>query len=94
MTIGLSHNMQFRLSTCSFFSVCEWNQSFDLGTVLSPFAEATDLIEGEKMVTITMLVTTVLDLNTNLLQIVELRSQCQLLVTTLCHSKRICKDRL
>ncbi|GAA6107791.1 uncharacterized protein LOC107722188 [Tachysurus ichikawai] len=41
----------------------------------------TDLTEGEKMVTISMVVPTVLDLNTHLLQISESRSHCRPLAT-------------
>nr|XP_055032707.1 uncharacterized protein LOC129421310 [Misgurnus anguillicaudatus] len=62
------------------FSVCEWNQLKDLGSVLFPFPEAT---EGEKMVTVSMVVPTVLDLNTHLLQISESRIHCWPLATTL-----------
>ncbi|KAL0199462.1 hypothetical protein M9458_008002 [Cirrhinus mrigala] len=64
-------------------SVCEWNQLKDLGAVLSPFAEATDLTEGEKMVTISMVVPAVLDLTTHLLQTVELRAHCRQLAIAL-----------
>ncbi|XP_060723328.1 uncharacterized protein LOC132844154 isoform X1 [Tachysurus vachellii] len=65
------------------FSVREWNQLKNLGSVLFPFAEATDLTEGEKMVTISMVVPTVLDLNTHLLQISESQSHCRPLATSL-----------
>lgn len=42
------------------FSVHEWNQLKELSAVLAPFSEATDLTEGEKSVTISMVVPTVL----------------------------------
>ncbi|TRY58760.1 hypothetical protein DNTS_034590, partial [Danionella cerebrum] len=70
-------------ATSTRWNIREWNQLKDLGFVLSPFAEATDLTEGEKMVTISMVVPTVLDLNTHLLQIVESRSHCRPLATAL-----------
>ena len=52
-------------------SAWEWNQLKELSTVLAPFSEATDLAEGEKSVTISMVVQTVLDLNTHLLKMEE-----------------------
>ncbi|KAL7403893.1 hypothetical protein ABVT39_006519 [Epinephelus coioides] len=48
------------------FSVREWAQLKDLCTVLEPFSEATDLTEGDTVVTISMVVPTVLDLRTHL----------------------------
>lgn len=48
------------------FSVREWTQLKDLCTVLQPFSEATDLTEGDTVVTISMVVPTVLDLRTHL----------------------------
>ena len=48
------------------FSVREWAQLKDLCTVLEPFSEATDLTEGETVVTISMVVPTILDLRTHL----------------------------
>ena len=48
------------------FSVREWAQLKDLCTVLEPFSEATDLTEGDTVVTINMVVPTVLDLRTHL----------------------------
>lgn len=47
-------------------------ENLDDESLLFPFAEATDLTEGEKMVTVSMVVPTVLDLNTHLLQISEI----------------------
>lgn len=41
------------------FSVREWAQLKDLCTVLEPFSEATDLTEGDTVVTISMVVPTV-----------------------------------
>lgn len=65
------------------FSVHEWNQLKELSAVLAPFSEATDLTEGEKSVTISMVVPTVLDLNTHLLKMEETRMQCRPLVRAL-----------
>lgn len=84
---ALDHRALTQICTSDFqhvlFSAREWNQLKDLGSVLSPFAEATDLTEGEKVVTISMVVPTVLDLNTHLLQIAESRSHCRPLATAL-----------
>ncbi|KAJ7998335.1 hypothetical protein DPEC_G00221630 [Dallia pectoralis] len=55
------------------FTSREWNQLKDLCAVLSPFSEATELTEGEKSVTISMVVPTVLDLNTHLIDMEESR---------------------
>ena len=41
------------------FSAREWNQLKELCVVLAPFSEATDLTEGERSVTISMVVPTV-----------------------------------
>uniref|UniRef100_A0A3B4ZNS1 Uncharacterized protein n=1 Tax=Stegastes partitus TaxID=144197 RepID=A0A3B4ZNS1_9TELE len=65
------------------FSSCEWNQLKELCTVLAPLSEATDLTKGEKSVTISMVVPTVLDLNTHLLKMEETRMQCRPLVKAL-----------
>ncbi|XDV31501.1 hypothetical protein PO909_002492 [Leuciscus waleckii] len=46
----------------------EWNQLRDLTSILAPFAEATNLTEGGKVVTISIIVPTVLDLNTHLIK--------------------------
>ncbi|KAJ8001004.1 hypothetical protein DPEC_G00186310 [Dallia pectoralis] len=59
------------------FTSREWNQLKDLCAVLSPFSEATELTEGEKSVTISMVVPTVLDLNTHLIEMEESRGQCR-----------------
>ncbi|GAA6069381.1 zinc finger BED domain-containing protein DAYSLEEPER-like [Tachysurus ichikawai] len=59
------------------FTLREWNQLQELSAVLGPFSEATDLTQVEKSVTISMVVPTVLDLNTHLLKMGETRSQCQ-----------------
>ncbi|XP_037539816.1 zinc finger BED domain-containing protein 6-like [Nematolebias whitei] len=65
------------------FSAREWNQLKELSAVLAPFSEVTDLTEGEKSVTISMVVPTVLDLNTHLLKMEDTRMQCQSLVRAL-----------
>lgn len=65
------------------FSAREWNQLKELSAILAPFSEATDLTEGEKSVTISMVVPTVLDLNTHLLKMEETRTQCRPLVRAL-----------
>lgn len=65
------------------FSPRDWNQLKELTAVLAPFSEATDLTEGEKSVTISMVVPTVLDLNTHLLKMEETCVQCRPLVRAL-----------
>uniref|UniRef100_A0A3Q1CK49 HAT C-terminal dimerisation domain-containing protein n=1 Tax=Amphiprion ocellaris TaxID=80972 RepID=A0A3Q1CK49_AMPOC len=65
------------------FSPCEWTQLKELCTVLAPFSVATDLAEGEKSVTISIVVPTVSDLNTHLLEMEETRMQCRPLVKAL-----------
>uniref|UniRef100_A0A3B5QUR0 Uncharacterized LOC111606838 n=1 Tax=Xiphophorus maculatus TaxID=8083 RepID=A0A3B5QUR0_XIPMA len=69
------------------FSAREWNQLKELCIVLSPFAEATELTQGERSVTISMVVPTVLDLNTHLLKMEETRMQCRPLVRALQHGR-------
>uniref|UniRef100_A0A3Q1GY77 HAT C-terminal dimerisation domain-containing protein n=1 Tax=Acanthochromis polyacanthus TaxID=80966 RepID=A0A3Q1GY77_9TELE len=68
------------------FSPHELNQLKELCTVLAPFSKATDLTEEEKCVMISMVVPTVLDLNTHLLKVEETRMQCRPLVKTLWQS--------
>uniref|UniRef100_A0A096M2K3 BED-type domain-containing protein n=1 Tax=Poecilia formosa TaxID=48698 RepID=A0A096M2K3_POEFO len=65
------------------FSAREWNQLKELCIVISPFAEATELTQGERSVTISMVVPTVLDFNTHLLKMEETRMQCRPLVRAL-----------
>lgn len=65
------------------FSAREWNQLKELSAVLAPFSEATDQTEGDKSVTISMVVPTVLDLNTHLLKMEDTRMQCRPLVKAL-----------
>ncbi|CAK6977231.1 zinc finger BED domain-containing protein 4-like [Scomber scombrus] len=65
------------------FSTREWNQLKELTSILAPFSEATDLTEGEKAVTISMVVPTVLDLHTHLLKMEETRIQCRPIVKAL-----------
>ena len=65
------------------FSTREWNQLKELTSILAPFSEATDLTEGEKSVTISMVVPTVLDLNTHLVKMEETRIQCRPIVKAL-----------
>ncbi|GAA6090111.1 zinc finger BED domain-containing protein 4-like [Tachysurus ichikawai] len=65
------------------FSAREWNQLKELSAVLAPFSEATDKTEGDKSVTISMVVPTVLDLNTHLLKMEDTRMQCRRLVKAL-----------
>ncbi|KAJ8334008.1 hypothetical protein SKAU_G00413270 [Synaphobranchus kaupii] len=65
------------------FSTRTWNQLKELCAILEPFSEATDLTEGEKSVTISMVVPTILDLNTHLLKMEETRTQCWPLVRAL-----------
>lgn len=65
------------------FSACEWNQLKDLSAVLAPFSEATDMTEGDKSFTISMVAPTVLNLNTHLLKMEETQTQCWPLVRAL-----------
>jgi len=65
------------------FTLRDWNQLQELSEILGPFSEATDLTQGEKSVTISMVVPTVLDLNTHLLKMGETRCQCQPLIKAL-----------
>lgn len=58
------------------FTPRKWNQLQELSAILGPFSEATDLTQGEKSVTISMVFPTVLDLNTHLLKMGETRCQC------------------
>lgn len=62
------------------FTAREWNQLKELTAILEPLSEATDLTEGEKSVTIGMVVPTVLDLNTHLLKMEETLIHCLPLV--------------
>lgn len=50
----------------TIFIAREWNQIQELVQVLQPFAEATDLTQGEKKVTISAVVSCVLSLNHHL----------------------------
>ncbi len=61
----------------------EWAQLRELCLILGPFAEATELTEGEKIVTISMVVPTVLDLNTHLIQMDSPKSLCRPLIRAL-----------
>lgn len=61
----------------------EWAQLRELCLILRPFAEATELTEGEKIVTISMVVSTVLDLNTHLIQMDSPKSLCRPLIRAL-----------
>uniref|UniRef100_A0A8C2FGK0 Uncharacterized protein n=1 Tax=Cyprinus carpio TaxID=7962 RepID=A0A8C2FGK0_CYPCA len=61
----------------------EWAQLRELCLILGPFAEATELTEGEKIITISMVVPTVLDLNTHLIQIDSPKSLCRPLIRAL-----------
>ncbi|XP_030599481.1 zinc finger BED domain-containing protein 4-like isoform X2 [Archocentrus centrarchus] len=85
--IALDHKALNEMCTKDYedvvFSTREWNQLKELSAVLAPFSEATDLTEGEKSVTISMVVPTVLDLNTHLLKMEETRMQCRPLVAAL-----------
>ncbi|XP_016407175.1 zinc finger BED domain-containing protein 4-like [Sinocyclocheilus rhinocerous] len=61
----------------------EWAQLRELCLILGPFAEATELTEGEKIITISMVVPTVLDLNTHLIQMDSPKSLCRPLIRAL-----------
>lgn len=61
----------------------EWAQLRELCLILGPFAEATELTEGEKIITISMVVPTVLDLNTHLIHMDSPKSFCRPLIRAL-----------
>uniref|UniRef100_A0A671NDY4 HAT C-terminal dimerisation domain-containing protein n=1 Tax=Sinocyclocheilus anshuiensis TaxID=1608454 RepID=A0A671NDY4_9TELE len=61
----------------------EWAQLRELCLILGPFAEATELTDGEKIITISMVVPTVLDLNTHLIQMDSPKSLCRPLIRAL-----------
>ncbi|XP_056135225.1 zinc finger BED domain-containing protein 4-like [Lampris incognitus] len=65
------------------FSPCKWAQLKELCTILEPFAEATDLTQGEQLVTSSLVVPTVLDINTHLMRMEEKRFLCRPLVRAL-----------
>lgn len=55
----------------------EWAQLRELCLILGPFAEATELTEGENIITISMAVPKVLDLNIHLIQLDSPKSLCR-----------------
>lgn len=71
------HSLEQHLQkTYRHSSAREWNQLKELTAVLVPFSEATDLTEGEKSIKISMVLPTVLDLNTHLLKLEVARVPC------------------
>ena len=62
------------------FSAREWNQLKELSLVLAPFFEITTLTEGEKSVTISMVIPSALDLNTDFLKAEKTQMHCWSLV--------------
>lgn len=61
----------------------EWAPLRELCLILGPFAEATELTEGEKIIAIRMVVPTVLDLNTHLIHMDSPKSFCRPLIRAL-----------
>lgn len=61
----------------------EWAQCKELGEILGPFAEATDLTQGDKVVTISMVVPTVLELHSHLAAMDGEKRLCRLLTRAL-----------
>uniref|UniRef100_A0A672S8E9 HAT C-terminal dimerisation domain-containing protein n=1 Tax=Sinocyclocheilus grahami TaxID=75366 RepID=A0A672S8E9_SINGR len=60
-----------------------WAQLREFCFILGHFAEATELTEGEKIITISMVVPTVLDLNTHLILMDSPKSLCRPLIRAL-----------
>lgn len=52
--------------TETIFTLREWAQIKELVSILKPFADATDLTQGEKVVTISAVIPCVLSLNNHL----------------------------
>uniref|UniRef100_A0A8C8GQ27 HAT C-terminal dimerisation domain-containing protein n=1 Tax=Oncorhynchus tshawytscha TaxID=74940 RepID=A0A8C8GQ27_ONCTS len=64
----LSHVLEKSGHKELLFTVREWNKLKELGDILKPFGEATDMTQGEKIVTISSVVPSVLSLNHHLEQ--------------------------
>ena len=71
------------------FSLREWNMMIDICTILKPFAEATDLTQSDKSVTISFVVPTVLDLYSHLSKCQITSRQCRSLINALKKSLEI-----
>ena len=65
------------------FSGREWNMMIDVCDILKPFAEATDLTQGDKSVTISFVVPTVLDLYSHLDRCQGTSCHCRSLINAL-----------
>uniref|UniRef100_A0A674DIX8 HAT C-terminal dimerisation domain-containing protein n=1 Tax=Salmo trutta TaxID=8032 RepID=A0A674DIX8_SALTR len=64
----LSHVLEKAGHNKLLFTVREWNKLKELVDILKPFGKATDMTQGEKIVTISSVVPSVLSLNQNLEQ--------------------------
>ncbi|XP_038054668.1 zinc finger BED domain-containing protein 6-like [Patiria miniata] len=65
------------------FTVHEWGQLGELVEVLEPFADATDTLQGEFAVTVSLIVPTLLDLATHLKKMKDRARYCKQITTTL-----------
>ena len=65
------------------FSGREWNKMIDVCDILSPFAEATDLTQGNNSVTVSFVVPTVLDLYSHLHRCQATSRHCRSLINAL-----------
>ena len=75
------------------FSVREWNLMKELCDVLQPFAEATDLTQGEKIVTVSSILPCVLPPNHHLEKLKQ-RVLCEYVVSGTRRRATICRPAL
>lgn len=85
--IELDHTALTQMCSVDFENVVlssrEWAQCRELTQILGPFAEATELTEGDKIVTISMVVPTVLELHSHLTEMDSEKRLCRLLTRAL-----------
>lgn len=85
--IELDHTALTQMCSVDFENVVlssrEWAQCRELTQILGPFAEATELTEGDKIVTISMVVPTVLELHSHLTEMDSEKRLCRPLTRAL-----------
>lgn len=85
--IELDHTALTQMCSVDFENVIlssrEWAQCRELTQILGPFAEATELMEGDKVVTIRMVVPTVLELHSHLTEMDSEKRLCRPLTRAL-----------
>lgn len=85
--IELDHTALTHMCSVDFENVIlsshEWAQCKELAQILGPFAEATELTQGDKVVTISMVVPTVLELHSHLTEMDGEKKLCRLLTRAL-----------